>query len=591
MNKKATEYNKTAERELKVQAAIEGVRLGKYKNVTQAAKALGIPRSTVYHRVDGRKSRTDAHEHQQRLTRNQKSALCSWIKELAANGYPPRHTQVYQMAEEIRRHDIANLIDEEDIMRINVFALGRDWVRKRFLPRHPNLASVTSSAIDSNRVKDTTVESLQAWFDAFQKVVKKYGIEDENIYNMDESGFSIGTIEAIRVITSAADRRKWQAQPGRQEWVSVVECIGADGSAIALLVIFKGQSLSSSWIPDNIPVDWQFSATAKGWTSNIHGVEWLKRCFDPATCSKANGKRRLLICDGHGSHVTGNFIVYCMYANIVLLILPPHTSHLTQPLDVSIFGPLKTHLNAELHGLISSEIARVQKFEWLTAYVAARHRAFSIANILSSFSSAGLLPFQPRKVIRQLLSASNTQTLRPYDYRESTPDPELEQSPLENLQLTSSPVDISPFRSANQEVTRLLQQNPSVPQEVLRHVSLLTHTTEKLHTKSVIKQKENSALKEVLAKRQRKGIGKRAILTDVHCLTVSQLAAQIIRKDRENAAKAAAKRKPSKKTATAALNPAPSTTTTEPAIIASIDPSIDPSLSLMLDSDPSDSNS
>jgi hypothetical protein len=184
--------------------------------------------------------------------------------------------------------------------------------------------------------------------------------------------------------------------------------------------------------------------------------------------------------------------------------------------------------------------------------------------------------------------ASKTQTPQSRGVnRESTPNPE-QPSPLENLQLTSSPVDITPFRSANQEVNRLLQQIPAVPTEVLRHVGLLTRTTEKLHTRSVIKQKENLALKEVLAKRQRKGVGKRAILKDIHCLTVSELAVQIIRKDRENAAKAAAKRKPQKKTATTLPHPVPSPVTTE----ASVNASIDPSLSLMLDeSDLSDSDS
>ena len=43
MNKKVKKREKTAEQELKVQAAIESVRLEKYKNLTQAAKALGIP--------------------------------------------------------------------------------------------------------------------------------------------------------------------------------------------------------------------------------------------------------------------------------------------------------------------------------------------------------------------------------------------------------------------------------------------------------------------------------------------------------------------------------------------------------------------
>jgi hypothetical protein len=35
---------------------------------------------------------------------------------------------------------------------------------------------------------------LNAWFDAFQTVLQEQGIRQENVYNMDESGFSIGTM-------------------------------------------------------------------------------------------------------------------------------------------------------------------------------------------------------------------------------------------------------------------------------------------------------------------------------------------------------------------------------------------------------------
>ena len=59
---------------------------------------------------------------------------------------------------------------------------------------------------------------------------------------MDESGFSIGKIEASRVIINSKIRQKYQAQPGRQEWVSVIECISADGTAISPLVILKART-------------------------------------------------------------------------------------------------------------------------------------------------------------------------------------------------------------------------------------------------------------------------------------------------------------------------------------------------------------
>ena len=58
---------------------------------------------------------------------------------------------------------------------------------------------------------------LNAWFDAFQKVVREQKIEQENIYNMDESGFSIRTIESTLIIIDSTLRTKYQAYPGRQE--------------------------------------------------------------------------------------------------------------------------------------------------------------------------------------------------------------------------------------------------------------------------------------------------------------------------------------------------------------------------------------
>lgn len=78
-----------------------------------------------------------------------------------------------------------------------------------------------------------------------------------------------------------------------------------------------------------------------------------------------------MICDGHGSHLTAKFIRFCMDNNIRLLILPPHSSHYTQPLDIAIFGPLKRYLSEEVQRLVGADIARLMKGEWLSCYVPA----------------------------------------------------------------------------------------------------------------------------------------------------------------------------------------------------------------------------
>jgi hypothetical protein len=56
----------------------------------------------------------------------------------------------------------------------------------------------------------------------------------------------------------------------------------------------------------------------------------------------------MLVLDGHKSHVNAEFDEYYKANNIVLLCLPPYSSHLTQLLDVSVFSPLKKAYGAKI---------------------------------------------------------------------------------------------------------------------------------------------------------------------------------------------------------------------------------------------------
>ena len=84
------------------------------------------------------------------------------------------------------------------------------------------------------------------------------------------------------------------------------------------------------------------------------------------------------------------------------MVLPPHSSHLIQPLDVGVFGPLKTHIASALEPIISTEIHKLIKVEWLAAYIEAHNNAFSTRNIRSGFAGTGILPFNPSKVINRV---------------------------------------------------------------------------------------------------------------------------------------------------------------------------------------------
>jgi hypothetical protein len=91
---------------------------------------------------------------------------------------------------------------------------------------------------------------------------------------------------------------------------------------------------------------WSFAASNKGWSNQEQlGYQWLTDCFNPQTQPLADGTRQLLIVDCHGSHLSAQFVQFCMTHNIDLLVLPPHTSHVLQPLDVGVFEKLKKELS------------------------------------------------------------------------------------------------------------------------------------------------------------------------------------------------------------------------------------------------------
>jgi hypothetical protein len=74
--------------------------------------------------------------------------------------------------------------------------------------------------------------------------------------------------------------------------------------------------------------------------NNNTGLAWLKQVFDRHTKKKARSSYRLLILDGHGSHVTMDFIEYCDKNRILLAVFPPHSTHSLQLLDVVCFALL-----------------------------------------------------------------------------------------------------------------------------------------------------------------------------------------------------------------------------------------------------------
>jgi hypothetical protein len=108
------------------------------------------------------------------------------------------------------------------------------------------------------------------------------------------------------------------------------------------------------------------------------------------------------VLDGHESHHSAEFENYCKENDIVTLCMPPHSSHLLQPLDVGCFSVLKRSYGREIEKLMRNHIHHITKPDFFLAFHAAFWVTFRPENVRGGFRGAGLVPFDPEKVISQL---------------------------------------------------------------------------------------------------------------------------------------------------------------------------------------------
>jgi hypothetical protein len=135
--------------------------------------------------------------------------------------------------------------------------------------------------------------------------------------------------------------------------------------------------------------------------------------FDRQTKDKAKRDYRLLLLDGHGSHTTPGFIDFCISHRILLAVLPPHSSHRLQPLDVGMFKPLSSAYTAELNNLSqrSQGLVEVQKSDFLWLFWAAWTHAFTSDKTLSSFAATGVHPRDADAVLKHLKRSTPQQDI------------------------------------------------------------------------------------------------------------------------------------------------------------------------------------
>jgi len=402
--------------EFDVQCALTEIANG--KSLRKAALEWGVPRSTLQDRNKTTLPHVKATNHLQRLPTVIENRLTNWVLTQEALGRGVTHAQIRVFGQRLLA------------LQGDHLPLGKHWM-SRFLARNPILKTKRQIYVDSVRVNNACSEVIRPWFQKLE-IPAIRAIPASQRWNMNETGIMEG-YDLNELVVGHAEKRKVQGkQPGSRTWTTIIECISATGASTLPTVIYKGKDVQQQWFPSKLDIfdNWEFTATENGWTNDKVALEWLEKVFIPQTKPR-DRSARLLILDGHGSHETTDFLWKCLEHDIYLLFLPAHTSHVLQPLDLTVFSSLKRLYRKELQKLSSLiDSTPIGKRNFLVCYQKARQESITSSNIKSGWRTTGLWPVSMAKPLMSplLLENSNRSTTTPLQSSQNIPRHHLEVS-------------------------------------------------------------------------------------------------------------------------------------------------------------------
>jgi hypothetical protein len=192
-------------------------------------KRSGVPLSTLYYRVQGRRSKEQKAQSQQYLTLFEEKALEKYLKGISDLGNPVQIKFIPSLAFIIAR--------QRSTTKKPINPPGKNWAQG-FVRRHPALKSRRVRAIDWKHHKNNIYDKIIHWFDVIGKVLQDPAIWPENIYNIDETGVMLCMLGFIKILISKNNLRDYRGAGVKRTMVTAIECISIDGRSLLPTIIW-----------------------------------------------------------------------------------------------------------------------------------------------------------------------------------------------------------------------------------------------------------------------------------------------------------------------------------------------------------------
>ena len=168
------------------------------------------------------------------------------------------------------------------------------------------------------------------------------------------------------------------------------------------MIVYKAQNLYTNWTLGG-PDGTVYGYNKSGWFNSTLFEQWFFKLFLPRI--KYRPGKKIVLGDNLASHFNSNVVREAKKHQIFFIMLPPNSTHLTQHLDVSVFGPMKRtwrdvltcwKRETKVNGPFPKEIFPAL-LNRLTIKMETVH-----SNLISGFRSCGLHPLDRSEVMKKL---------------------------------------------------------------------------------------------------------------------------------------------------------------------------------------------
>ncbi|KAI5692806.1 hypothetical protein M8J75_001569 [Diaphorina citri] len=177
------------------------------------------------------------------------------------------------------------------------------------------------AAVDEQVIKEYT-ENLQ-------KELKD--IPPGSIWNYDETNLSDDP-GSKKVIAKRGSKYVETIANTSKTATSLMFCGNAAGKLLPPYLVYKAEHMWSVWT-QNGPPGTRYNRSKSGWFDSVCFEDWFEGMFLPHIRHEEGPT--VVIGDNLSSHISVHVLDLCERHNIRFVCLPPHSTHLTQPLDVA----------------------------------------------------------------------------------------------------------------------------------------------------------------------------------------------------------------------------------------------------------------